>query len=58
MLLQTLIRNYEDVGVIIEEFEATHDEHERDRSRRYDALIAGHYALKGAIEEINNRLNK
>ncbi len=58
MLLQTLNRNWYDTGIVLDEFEATHEEREREQSKHYDALVAGHYALKGAIEEINNRLNK
>lgn len=58
LLLGTLIRNVTDTGIILDEFEATHTEHERDQSRQYDALVAGHYALKDAIDQINNRLKK
>lgn len=58
ILLKTLERSVADTGKILDEYEATHTEYERDESRHYDALVAGHYALKGAIEEINNRLNK
>ncbi len=58
VLLQTLTRNWYDTGILLDEFEATHNEYERDQSREYDALVAGHFALKDAIDEINNRLNK
>lgn len=57
-LLQTLTHNWYDTGRVLDEFEATHDEYECDQSRQYDALIAGHFALKEAIDKINNRLNK
>ncbi len=58
MLLQTLTRNWYDTGILLDEFEATHNDYECDQSRDYDALVAGHFALKEAIDKINNRLNK
>lgn len=58
LLLKIMERNVIDTDVILAEFEATHTEHECDQSKIYDALVAGHQALKGAIEDINNRLNK
>lgn len=51
MLLRTLEQNEHDTGIVLGEFEATHDEAERERSRHYDALVAGHFALKEAIEK-------
>ena len=44
--------------VVLDEFEATHNDWECDQSKQYAALVAGHFALKEAIDEINNRLNK
>ncbi len=58
ILLKTLSRSVIDTGIILDEFEATHDDYECDQSRQYDALVAGHFALKDAIEVINKRLNK
>ncbi|WP_289770881.1 hypothetical protein [Duncaniella muris] len=58
LLLKTLTRNVTDTGIILEEFEATHDDYECDQSKQYDALVAGHFALKEAIDKINNRLNR
>lgn len=57
MLLKTLEQNVADTGTILDEFEATHTDYECDQSKAYDALVAGHFALKEAIERINNRLN-
>ncbi len=57
-LLQALTRNWCDTGILIDEFEATHTDYECDQSKDYDALVAGHFALKEAIDKINNRLNK
>lgn len=58
MLLQTLSRNHEDVGIILDEFEGTHDDYEKCQSRDYQALGAGHYALQQGIERMNRILNK
>lgn len=58
VLLQTLASNLRDTGIILDEYETTHDEYESDRSRLYGALVAGHFALKDAIDRINNQLNK
>lgn len=58
LLMQTLTRNFYDTGIVLDEFEATHDDWECDQSKQYAALVAGHFALKDAIETMNNRLNK
>lgn len=58
LLIETLTQNLNDTGIILSEFEATHNDWECDQSKQYAALVAGHFALKEAIDEINNRLNK
>lgn len=58
LLLQTLEQNVADAGIILDEFEATHDDCELCDSKQYNALNAGYFAMKDAIEKINNRLNK
>lgn len=58
LLIETLTQNLNDTGIILSEFEATHNDWECDQSKRYAALVAGHFALKETIDEINNRLNK
>ena len=58
LLIKTLTRNFNDTGIILDEFEATHVDWECDQSKQYAALVAGHFALKEALETINNRLNK
>lgn len=58
LLVETLTRNFYDTGIVLDEFEATHDDWECEQSKQYDALVAGHFALKEALEKINNRLNK
>lgn len=58
LLLQTLEQNVADTGIILGEFEATHDDYELCYSKQYSALNAGHFAMKEAIEKINRQLNK
>ena len=58
ILLKTFEQNMADTDTILKEFEATHNDYECDRSTWYDALVTGHYALKGAIDEINRILNR
>ena len=58
LLLETLERNSADVGLVLDEYEATHDDAECEQSRQYQALVAGQSALKEAIDKINYQLNK
>jgi len=58
LLLQTLERNVKDTGIVLDSYEATHDDHELSRSGQYQALVAGHFALNDAIDKINDLLNK
>lgn len=58
ILLETLTRNWYDTGIILDEFEAAHDELECDRSVHYSALVVGHCALKDTIDRINKQLNR
>ncbi len=58
LLIETLTQNLNDTGIVLDEFEETHNDRECDQSKQYAALVAGHFALKEAIDEINNRLNK
>ena len=58
LLLQTLERNVNATGIILDEFEATHNYYELCYSKQYNALNAGHFALKDAIDKINDQLNK
>lgn len=58
LLVETLAQNLNDTGIVLDEFEATHNDYELCNSRQYNALVAGHFALKEALEKINNRLNK
>lgn len=58
ILLKSLGRDWYDTGVLLDEFEETHTEYECDQSKIYGALVAGHFALKEAIDKINKQLNK
>jgi hypothetical protein len=58
LLLQTLEQNVADTGTILDEFEVTHDDYELCHSKQYGALNAGYFAMKDAIDKINNQLNK
>lgn len=58
LLIEALTRNIYDTGIVLDEFEAAHDDRECDQSKQYAALVAGHFALKDALDKINNRLNK
>lgn len=58
VLLQTLERNFNDTGIVLDQYEATHDDCECCNSITYSALVAGHFALKNAIEEVTRILNK
>lgn len=58
LLLEALTRNWYDTGIILDEYEASHDDRECGRSRQYAALVAGHFALKEAMDKINDELNK
>lgn len=58
VLLQTLKRNFNDTGTVLDQYEATHDDCECCNSKAYNALVAGHFALEEAIENINRILNK
>ena len=56
--MQTLEQNVADVGTILDEFEATHDDCELCGSKQYNALNAGYFAMKEAFDKISNQLNK
>ena len=58
VLLQSLERNFNDTGTVLDQYEVTHDDSECCNSKTYSALVAGHFALEKAIERINNQLNK
>lgn len=58
LLLLTLEQNVADMETVLDEFEASHDDNELRQSRQYNALNAGYFAMKEAIEKINSQINK
>ena len=58
LLMKTFEQNVADTDTILNEFEVSHDDYECNQSIWYNALVAGHFALKEAIDKINNRLNR
>ena len=58
LLLQTLTQNVNDTRVLLNEYEATHDDIELEEAKQYRALVAGHFEMKQTIERINKQLNK
>lgn len=58
LLIESLTQNFNDTGIVLNEFEATHNDWECNQSKQYAALVAGHFALEEALDTINNRLNK
>ncbi len=58
LLIESLTQNFNDTGIVLDEFEATHNDWECNQSKQYAALVAGHFALEEALDTINNRLNK
>lgn len=58
LLIETLTQNLNDTGAVLDEFEATHNDWECDQSKQYATLVAGHFALKDALETMNNQLDK
>lgn len=57
-LLETLDRNIKDIEILLDEFEAAHDESECEESQYYSAMVSGYVALGEAKERITNRLYK
>ena len=56
--ITALRQQVEDTATVLDQYEATHSEYEADQSVQYGALVEGHFAIKEAIDKINNQLNK
>ena len=56
LLIENLTQNLNDTGIVLDEFEETHNDWECDQSKQYAALVAGYVALTEALEKINNQL--
>ena len=57
-LSQTLLRNMEDLAVVLDGYELTHTAREMDESKEYGALVAGYYGLQELIKDINKEINR
>lgn len=57
-LTDVAMRYMEDVGMVLKEFENTHNDHELATSVEYQTLLAGHHGLEAMMEEMNEQLNK
>ena len=57
-LIEIMRQNISDTGHVIDDFEASQKDIECGESNHYAAHVAGHFALKGVLEKINNQLNK
>ena len=57
-LRQTLVRNMEDVAVVLHGYEVTHTETEMEDSNEYGALVAGYFGIYEAIKNINKAINR
>lgn len=57
-LTEVLAQYVGDTGAVLDRFEASHDDAECCGSRAYAALVAGHFALKEALERINNTIKQ
>ncbi len=43
VLLQSLEQDFKDTGIVLDQFEATHNDYECNQSKPYSALVAGHF---------------
>jgi hypothetical protein len=57
-LTEVATRYIEDVGQVLTEMEATHDDAELMRSMDYQTLLAGQRGLEGMMDQMNKQLNK
>lgn len=57
-LRQTLVRNMEDVAVVLYGYEVTHTDQEMEDSNEYGALVAGYFGIHEAIKNINKAINR
>lgn len=58
VLRKSLSQNLEDVKGVLDQFEATHSEAEREQSADYKALVEGQFSIEGMIERIDNEFVK
>ena len=58
VLRKSLIQNLKDVKEVLDQFEATHSEAERERSADYKALVEGQFSIEGIVERIDSEFEK
>lgn len=58
VLRKSLSQNLEDVKGVLDQFEATHSEAEREQSADYKALVEGQFSIEGIIERIDSEFVK
>lgn len=57
VLRESLSQNLEDVKEVLDQFEATHSESEREQSTEYGVLVECQFGLEEVIDKIDDRLN-
>ena len=57
-LTEVAMRYLEDVGQVLTEMEATHDDAELTKSLEYQTLLAGHSGLQEMMDRMNQQINK
>ncbi|MCH5235521.1 MAG: hypothetical protein J1E16_09510 [Muribaculaceae bacterium] len=57
-LSQTLVRNLEDLAVVLDGYEVTHTVKEMEDSNEYGALVAGYFGINELIKDINKAINR
>lgn len=57
-LTEVAMRYLEDVGQVLTEMEATHDDAELKKSLEYQTLLAGHSGLQEMMDRMNQQINK
>lgn len=57
-LLKHLERKTAELGLTLNDFEVNHNDYECCYSKHYNALNAGYFSLREAIDQIKNQLNK
>lgn len=57
-LNQTLIRNMEDLSVVLNGYELQHTDQEMEEWNEYGALVAGYFGIHEVIKKINKAINR
>ena len=55
---EVAMRYLEDVGQVLTEMEATHDDAELTKSLEYQTLLVGHSGLQEMMDRMNQQINK